>query len=91
MRWLYDIKGFFFTYSCPADQKVRCTLNLLRSGAKDWWRLVTSSYSPEQRTIMTWEQFFEMLIFRYVQLVERERIVHESCFGLSFPLLGKQK
>ena len=45
MRWLSDVEGCFFTCSCPADQRVRCALNLLRLGAKDWWRLTTGSYS----------------------------------------------
>ena len=45
--WLSDVEGCFFTCSCPADQKVRCTLNLLKTGAKDWWRLASSSYSAE--------------------------------------------
>lgn len=44
IRWLYDVEGCFFTCSCPTEQKVRCALNLLRSGAKDWWRLITGSY-----------------------------------------------
>ena len=36
MRWLSDVKGCFFTCSCPKDQKVRCILNLICLGAKDW-------------------------------------------------------
>nr|KAJ0203488.1 hypothetical protein LSAT_V11C500244810 [Lactuca sativa] len=47
MRWISDVEGCFFTCSCPADQKVRCALNLLRSGAKDWWRLATGSYTDD--------------------------------------------
>ncbi|XP_023766423.1 uncharacterized protein LOC111914944 [Lactuca sativa] len=77
MRWLSNVDGCFFTCSCPADQKVKCTLNLLRSRAKDWWRLATSSYSTEQRVVVTWEQFYEMFRSRYVSLVERERLAQE--------------
>ena len=47
IMWLSDIEGCVFMYSCPANQKVRCALNLLRSGAKDWWRLVLGSCSDE--------------------------------------------
>ena len=35
MRWLSMIEGCFFTCYFPADQKVRCALNHLRSIAKD--------------------------------------------------------
>ena len=53
MRWLDDVEGCFFTCLCFADQRVRCALNLLRSGAKDWWRLAISYYSVEQRDVVT--------------------------------------
>ncbi|XP_052621682.1 uncharacterized protein LOC128127274 [Lactuca sativa] len=77
MRWMFDIEGCFFTFSFPADQRVRCALNLLRSGARDWWRLVTSSYSPKQRAAVTWGQFLEMFHSRYVLQVEHERLAQE--------------
>ena len=60
MRWLSDVEGCFFTCSCPADQKVKCALNLLRTGANNLWRLATSSYFDEQRADVSWEQFFEV-------------------------------
>ena len=44
MRWLSDVEGCFFTCSCPADQRVRCAMNLLTLGARDWWRLTTGYY-----------------------------------------------
>ena len=53
MRWLSDMEGCFFTCSCLADQKVRCALNLLRLGAKEWWRLTTGLYTDDQRAIIT--------------------------------------
>ena len=77
MRWLSDVEGCFFTCSCPADQKVRCALNLLRLGEKDWWRLTTGSYTDDQRAAVTWEQFRDMFRTRYVPRVEREWLAHE--------------
>ncbi|XP_023743859.1 uncharacterized protein LOC111892033 [Lactuca sativa] len=77
MRWLSDVEGCFFMCSCPADQKVKCALNVLQSGAKDWWMLVTSSYTPEQRASVSWEQFSDMFRSRYVPLVEWERVAQE--------------
>ena len=74
MRWLSDVEGCFFTYSCPADQKVRCSLNLLRSEAKDKWRLMTGSYIDDQRVAVTWDQFREMFRARYIPWVEREQL-----------------
>ena len=72
MRWLSDVEGCFFTYSCPDDQKVKCDLNLLRGGGRNWWRMVTSSYTHDQRSVLTWDQFSEMFHARYVPLVEME-------------------
>ena len=43
MTWLSDVEWYLFTCSYPADQKVKCALNLLRSRAKDRWKLVTDS------------------------------------------------
>ena len=43
-------------------------------GAKDWRRLVTGSYTPEERATITWEQFSEMFRMIYVPLVERYRL-----------------
>ena len=60
MRWLSDMEVCFFTCSCLADQKVRCALNLLRFGAKDWWRLMTGSYTNDQIAAVTWEKFREV-------------------------------
>ncbi|CAH1445284.1 unnamed protein product [Lactuca virosa] len=77
MRWISDVEGCFFTCSCPAEQKVRCALNLLRSGAKDWWRLATGSYTDDQRAAVTWEQFRDMFRARYIPRVERERLAQE--------------
>ena len=77
IRWLSDVEGCFFTCSCPADQKVRCAQNLLRLGAKDWWRLTTGSYSDDQRAAITWEQFRDMFRTRYVPRVEQERLAQE--------------
>ena len=77
MRWVSDVEECFFTCSCPTDQKVRCAPNLLRSGAKDWWRLTTGSYTDDQRATVTWEQFRDIFCTRYIPWVERERLAHE--------------
>ena len=77
MRWLSDMEGCFSTSLCPADQRVGCALNLLRLGAKDWWRLTTGSYSDAQRAAVSWDQFREMFSTRYVSRVERERLAQE--------------
>ena len=53
IRWISDMEGCFFTRSCPEDWKVRCALNLLHMGAMDWWNLVASSYTLEQRIVIT--------------------------------------
>ena len=66
MRWLSDIKRCFFTCSYPTDQKVRCALNMLRYEAKDWWRLMTGSYSDERRPAISWDQFREMFRSHYI-------------------------
>ena len=78
IRLLSDVEGCCFTCSCPANQNVRCALNLLRSGVKEWWRLATSSFSSKKRATVSWEQFSEMFYSRYVLLVERERLAQES-------------
>ncbi|XP_023747807.1 uncharacterized protein LOC111896008 [Lactuca sativa] len=77
MRWLLDVEGCFFTYSCPTDQKVRCALNWLRSRAKDWWRLMRGSYTDDQRAAVTWEQFRDMFRDRYIPRVEHDRLSQE--------------
>lgn len=77
MMCLSDVEGFSFTYSCPKDQKVNFTLNLLHLEAKDWWKLVTSAYSPTEKVAVTWGQFKEMFCTEYVPLVERGRLAHE--------------
>ena len=55
MRRLSDVEGCFFMCSCPDDHKVRCALNLLRLGVKDWWRVVIGAYTLEQRVAVSWE------------------------------------
>ena len=77
MRWLSDVEGCFFTCSCPADHRVRCALNLLRLGVKDWWRLTTGSYFDAQRAAVSGDQFREMFSTRYVPRDERERLARE--------------
>lgn len=77
MRWFSDMEGYFFTWSCPEDQKVRCALNLLHFGAKDWWKLVTSSYSPFEMTIVNWGKFTKIFCAEYMPLVVRERLTQE--------------
>jgi len=77
MRWLSDVEGCFFTCSCPADQRVRCALNLLRLGAKDWWRLTTRSFSDAQRAAVSWDQFRGMFSTRYVPRDEQEKLARK--------------
>ena len=72
MRWISDVEGYFFTCSYLTDQKVRCALNLLRSGANYWWILATGFYTDDQRADITWEQFRDMFHARYIPCVERE-------------------
>ena len=77
MRWLSDVEGCFSTSLCPTDQRVRGALNLLRLGAKDWWRLTTRSFSDAQRAAVSWDQFREMFSTRYVPRDEKERLARE--------------
>lgn len=63
---------FFYICSCLKDQKVRCILNLLCLGEKDWWRLLAGAYSPTEKPTVTWEQFSNMFCIECVSLVERE-------------------
>lgn len=80
MRLIFDVKGCFFTCSCPEDWKVKYGQNLLRLGTNDWWNLVTVSYTPKQRAIVTLDQFLDMSRMRYVPLVERKKLAQEYLF-----------
>ena len=73
MRWISDIEGFFYTYSCPQHLRVRFSLNQLRLGAKDWWKFVTTDFTTVELTTVTWERFTVMFRDEYVPPVERER------------------
>ena len=57
--------------------RVRFALNLLRLGAKDWWKFVTIEFSPMEKAAVTWEWFVEMFHEGYVPLMERERLAQE--------------
>lgn len=77
MRWIYDVEGCFFTWSCLEDLKVKFTLNLLHLGAKNWWKLVTGAFYHVENTIVTWEKLTKMFCTDYVLLAERERLAQE--------------
>lgn len=77
MRWLSDVKVCFFTCSFPTDQKVKCTLNLLRRGVKDWWEFVAQGFSQAKRVAMAWEQFMDMFRVKCIPLVEWEQLAQE--------------
>lgn len=34
IRWLYNMEGCFFTFSCSEEKKVRCTLNFICLGRR---------------------------------------------------------
>ena len=71
--WIYDVERYFYTCSCPENQNVKFTLNILRLGAKDWWKFVTQGYFLADKVVVTWEQFSKMFRTKYVPLVERWR------------------
>ena len=71
-RWIAYVKGCFYTYSCLDDLRVCFALNLLHLGVKDWWKFVTTGYTPADRVAVTWEQLVEMFLEEYVPSVERE-------------------
>ena len=48
-------------------------LNLLRLGAKDWWKFVTANYSLVEHIVVTWEIFTKMFRDDFVPMVERQR------------------
>lgn len=55
MRWIYDMEGCFLACSYPEEWKLKCALNLLCLGTKDWWKLVTSSCTLDHMNAITWE------------------------------------
>lgn len=42
MRWITDVEGCFYICSCSDDLKVLFVLILLRMGAMDWWKFITT-------------------------------------------------
>lgn len=77
MRWIADVKGCFYTCSCPDDLRVQFTLNLLRLVVKHWGKFVTTILTHAERAVVTWERFLEMFREEYVPLVEREWMAQE--------------
>lgn len=77
MRWIIDVKGCFYTCSCPDDLRVCFALNLLLLGAKSWWKSMTVDLSPTEKATVTWERFVEMFLEEYVALLQRYRLAHE--------------
>ena len=76
-HWLSDVEGAFITCGCPDEFKVRCAMNLLRDGAKSWWKALTAKWSSDQILAMTWEEFREKFEAHYVPRVEQQRILNE--------------
>lgn len=67
----------FLTSGCQANLKVRYVMNLLRDGAKDWWKIVTSSMRTQQLLAVTSEDFMMRFRASYVPQVEVERITKD--------------
>lgn len=77
MRWISDVEGSFYTFSCSENLRVRFALNLLLLEAKDWWKFVTTDYTLAEHSTVTWERFSEMFINEFVPVVEREMLAPE--------------
>lgn len=77
MRWISDVEGCLFTCLCPENMKFKYALNLLGLGMKDWWKMVTSSYSPKKIAVVTWEECIDIFRTQYVLLVERDMLAQE--------------
>ena len=77
LRWISDVEGVFHTSGCPADLKVRFSLNLLRGPAKDWWGLQAATLSEAQLAALTWGEFVARFRQQYVPRVEVQRITRE--------------
>ena len=52
-------------------------MNLLRLGAKDWWKLVTGAHTTAEKVVVTWVKFMDMLCIEDFPLVERGKLVNE--------------
>ena len=74
IHWISDIEGAFLTSGCPDEFKVRCATNLLRYGAKSWWKAMTAKWSEDQIIAMSWGEFRERFEAQYVPRVEQQRI-----------------
>ena len=77
IHWISDIEGAFLTSGCPDEFKVRCATNLLRYGAKSWWKAMTAKWSEDQIIAMSWGEFRERFEAQYVPRVEQQRIQNE--------------
>ena len=77
MRWISNIEGCFYTCSCYENLKVRFALNQLCLGTKDWWKFVTTNYSPADHATVTWDRFTQLSRDKFVPQVEREQLSQE--------------
>ncbi|XP_023760538.1 uncharacterized protein LOC111908976 [Lactuca sativa] len=77
IRWLSNTEGSFFTCSCLDDQKAKCALNLLCSGANIGGNWLLALTLMSRGVAVTWERFSNMLCMKYLPLVERERLTKE--------------
>ena len=70
-------RGVFYTCSCPDHLRVQFALNQLRVEAKDLWKFVTTSFTPTDHVVVTWERFTQLFRDKYVSPVERERLAQD--------------
>lgn len=77
MRWITEVDGCFYPCTCPNDLNVYLAPNLLFPRAKDWWKFVTTSYTPAEQAVVPCKPFMEMFPEEYMPSVERERLAQE--------------
>ncbi|XP_057792547.1 uncharacterized protein LOC131009274 [Salvia miltiorrhiza] len=72
-EWLEELERIFTHINCSDEQKVSCAVFQLKEDARQWWKHFYRLLGEEDRNVLNWKIFKEVVMNKYFPLSFREK------------------
>ncbi|XP_057808422.1 uncharacterized protein LOC131022897 [Salvia miltiorrhiza] len=72
-EWLEELERIFTHINCTEEQKVSCAIFQLKEDARQWWKHFYRLLAEEDRNVLNWKIFKDVVMDKYFPLSFREK------------------
>ncbi|GKD77107.1 hypothetical protein Tco_1339728, partial [Tanacetum coccineum] len=88
-NWLKEIEDIFEISECSPRQRMKYASHLIKREVRHWWNMIKIAHGDDVASVMTWEEFEDLVMENYYLLEIQKSIGHFQYLGKKFlSLLG---